>query len=175
MAISRLRKNRYIKCSFIIIACYLLASIGVNKVINPLYYFIKTEEHSLNYYEKDNSLYIDVTALKKSDQYLNIYISEIQPFGSVVYLYSDVDPKEKVYTLLSLDSNSINKSDLPSNKGTIFIRLNDLNKDGINISQITGSEKRKVDSFSMLKIFISCILLVTFWSFTRNLKKKYAM
>lgn len=163
------------KYCFIIIACYLAASIGVNRVINPSYYFAKSEEHVLNYYEENNCLYIDITNLKSSDRYLNIYISEIQRFGSVVYLYADKDSKERIYTLLCKESNSIKKSELPANEGVIYIRLNDLDKDGVKISQITGSEKKQVDLFSMLKIFISFVLLVTFWNFLRDLKKKYAM
>lgn len=175
MMISRLQKNKQIKCCCVIIVCYLLASFGVNRVINPLYYLDKSEEHPLNYHEENNSLYIDITGLETSDQYLNIYISEIRQFGCAAYLYPDIDSEEKLYTLLCKEANSIKKTQLPSNKGTIYIRVNDLTKDGVKISRITGSAKRKVDLFSMLKIFISFILLATIWTFVRNLKKKYAM
>lgn len=173
--ISRLQKNKYIKCCFIIIVCYLLASIGVNGIINPSYYFKKSEEYVLNYYEDNNCLYIDITRLETADQYLNINISELQRFGSVVYLYTDVDSKERIYTLLCKGSNSIKKSQFPLNTNMVYIKISDLAKDGVKICQITASSERQVDCFSMLKVFFSFILLATIWCFIGNLKKKYTM
>lgn len=175
MRISKSLNKKIIRFFFVIICCYLIASAGVNQVVMPLYYFTRSQEHPLKYYEENNCLYIDVGAMEVKDQFLNVYVSNMQGFGSAVYLYTSINKDEKVYTLLCSGSNSIKKSNLPVNEGTIYMRLNDLDKDSVEISKITASEKRQVDTFSMLKVFFSFILLVLFGIFVSSLKKRYTM
>lgn len=174
MKISGKLKNKYFKGAIIIVVCYLLASMGVNKVANPKYYFTEYSGHPIGSYEENDRLYIDVSKLSDTDQFLNIYIEELQKFGSMTYLYSGTNDKERVYVLLCKGNNSIRKSDLPLNEGSIYIRIDDMNNEGIEISQITGSESPYVHTFPMLKVFICFMLLSIFWQFMNYLKGKYA-
>lgn len=174
MKISEKLKNKYFKGAIIIVVCYILASKGVNNVVNPKCYFMDYSSHSIGFYEENNRLYIDVSQLTDSDYFLNIYIEKLQKFGSTIYLYSGTNDKERVYTLLCNGNNPIRKSDLPLNKGSIYIRMDDINNEGMEISQITGSENPYVHVFPMLKVFISFLMLSIFWQFMNYLKGKYA-
>lgn len=174
MKISKVLKNKYLRYFFTVICCYLVASVGVNKIVNPILYFTTGDEYQLDYYDENNCLYINVKNLEDSD-FFNIYVSDLQYFGSVAYIYSDTNSDEKMYTLLCKGANSIKGADLPSNEGIVYIRVNDLKKYEVTISQITGSERRILDKFSMIKVLISSLLLVIFWRYMRFLKKKYTM
>lgn len=167
-------KNKYFKGAIIIVACYLLASMGVNKVANPKHYFTEYSSHPIGSYEENNRLYIDVSQLTDSDRFLNIHIDGLQKFGAMTYLYSGTNDKERVYALLCSGNNSIRKSELPLDESSIYIRIDDINNEGIEISQITGSENPYVHTFPMLKVFICFMMLSIFWQFMNYLKGKYA-
>ena len=167
------RNNSIVKWILIVVICYLLASVGVNQVVNPFYYFHEEQTVELPLQTDEDAVSIDVSAYEEG--FLTIKVEDMNTFSVSVkarITYKNGEKEEKTIEI----GNVINCYKIQKlGEGIIQITIPQaaLKDAGIQISDIEWSPKRQVNTLQMILVFISFFCLVAFYNFMQFIKKKY--
>lgn len=171
------KRNRAIfRWIMIAVICYLLASAGVNRVINPYYYFHTGHGSELPVSSDDEYVMIDLSAHADAEGFLTIAVEEMNTFSISVkarLIYETGETEEKTIDI----GEVINCYKLQSwGEGIVQIAIpkNALKDAELQIGSAEWSQKRQVNTVQMLQVFISFLCLVIFYSFVQEIRKKYA-
>ena len=173
--ISKIGNSNFVKWTFIILVCYLLASIGVNGVFNPYYYINPGEKVELETLDKDGYIVINTDSVNEENGYLNIVVDDMNAFQTVVNTVYNYESENTTGDVLYLGKgiNSGEFSDMQK-ISNIAILQKELSDAELVIDSVYWSRQKQVNTWKMLEITISFIALVAFYRFMTWIKNKYA-
>lgn len=154
---------------FYFILSYLIATWGVNQVINPLAY------------ARQLSAQVIAVPFDSRENYLRITNNDITNYP---YLLLDISDSNQYFQRLSIqttDSDTLsavfckgmNCLDMRAYEDTLSIPQSELAKYGIVINTILVSDRPYVDVHKTIILFISFILFSLFWEMVQSIKKRY--
>lgn len=157
---------------FYVIVCYLLASWGVNGVINPMHYFREAVMYKEEIFptEDEKYLMIDLADKYESREYLSFLVSESDNIFFDIVLIASVEEPQKVIVEVH---QGINTLKIPEGAGSIRVLRDTITQNGAVLNSYMLSEYRNVDSMKMMEIMISMLLLFGFWEAVQYIRKRY--
>lgn len=167
------RNKSIIKWILIVVICYLLASVGVNQVVNPFYYFHEEQTVELPLQTDEDAVNVDVSAYEEG--FLTIKAENMNTFSVSVkarITYKNGETEEKIIDI----GNVINCYKIQKlGEGIIQITIpqTPIEDAESRICSVEWSQKRQVNTLQMILVFISLFGLVTFYNFMQFIKKKY--
>ena len=167
------RNNSIVKWILIVVICYLLASVGVNQVVNPFYYFHEEQTVELPLQTDEDAVSIDVSAYEEG--FLTIKVEDMNTFSVSVkarITYKNGETGEKTIDIGNV-INCYKIQELGVGIIQIIIPQTAIEDAEIQISDIEWSQKRQVNTLQMILVFISFFCLVAFYNFMQFIKKKY--
>lgn len=162
-------------------AAYLLASWGVNGVLNPMHYIHSTtmQRHVLKIQEDAERFHIELPQdLGKEASFLSFEVTDAQRYAFVLPLTGNAsDGEAGPYSVdVWKGWNAIDLERLQDqsiwNKITIPKILPESGE--IMLDTVILSKYRKMDTKKMLYIFVSFLFLAAFWESVWWIKERYA-
>lgn len=171
------KKNKAIIRWIVIVAvCYLLASAGVNQVINPYYYFHREQAVELSVSFDEAYMYIDLFNYSDKGGFLTISVEDMNTFSVGVkarIVYENEETEEKTINIGNV-INCYNLQRYGDGVKQIVIPQESLKEADMQIGAVVWSQHRQVNTLQMVLVFFSFLCLVVFYSFMQWIKKKYA-
>lgn len=154
--------------------CYLIASWGVNGVINPVHYYKNEVMQSIEITAiwQDDVLMIDLTEYQEKFEYLSFIVLASEGFVWDITLDCSGEVERIITEAVHQGLNSLQ---LPVEECSyIKIPIDVLEKNGAVLQNFVLSEYRKVDTLKMIEICLSLLLLLVFWECVQWIKDRYA-
>ena len=167
------RNNSIVKWILIVVICYLLASVGVNQVVNPFYYFHEEQTVELPLQTDEDAVSIDVSAYEEG--FLSIKVEDMNTFSVSVkarITYKNGETEEKTIEIGNV-INCYKIQELGEGIIQITIPQTAIEDAEIQIGSVEWSQKRQVNTLQMILVFISFFCLAAFYNFMQFIKKKY--
>lgn len=158
-----------------VIICYLLASWGVNGVINPIHYYrnLVMQEKLIELPLNDKGLQLEWKGDAENFNYVSFEVTDAKNFYNdiLVNVYSDDELLQSVTVKLYKGLNSL---EIQENSTSISISSEVIEKNQLEISNFVLSEYRKVDTGKMIETFFSMLFLLIIWECIQYIKNRYA-
>lgn len=154
---------------FYFILSYLIATWGVNQVINPLVYAGQLSAHTI------------AVPLESSKDYLRLTNNDAVHYPYLLFDISDSNQYFQRLSIRTADSDTfsaefckgMNCLDMRAYGDTILMLRSEIEKYGIAINSISASDKPYVDVHRTITLFISFTLFSLFWEMVQSIKKRY--
>lgn len=185
--IGKMRTGAALKLLEYMIAAYLLASWGVNGVINPLHYFRNAamQTKALELSECADGIVIempqDTTDTNINDTntgFLSFRIAAADDYSFYLTLLGCTDAGETKETGVKAQKgwNSVDIGKLQGGAAwkKIIVPKNAAGTEGIRLESVCFSKYRRTDTGRMCYIFVSILFLAALWECVWWIKKKYA-
>lgn len=168
-------QNMVKKCIFYVVFSYLVASWGVNGVINPVHYYrnFAVQEQQLEASLDDTGLLVKWNQVDGGFKYLSFEVMDAKNFYNdiLVNLYSGDELLECVSVEVYKGLNSL---EIQENTTSISITSDVIQKNQLIMSGFTISEYKKVDTWKMTEVVFSMLFLIVIWECIQYIKKRYA-
>ena len=155
-----------------IIICYLLASWGVNGVINPIHYYrnIIMHEEEIIPVREGNNIILDCSESREPFEYLSFRVTDsYNIFFDIKVNTSAKDAAEMVVGV----HQGLNTIKIPDDTGVVMISADTMDENGVLWDAFVLSDHRKVDSAKMMEILVSMLLLLALWEGVQYIKNRY--
>ena len=176
MKISKIKNNQFVKWCVVFLVCYLLASVGVNGVINPYYYVNSGDKEELEIIKGEEYQMIDLTLAGFGEGYLNIKIDDMNTFQQTVNVIANFGTEDPINEKLELFEgiNSYKLSDLADNVGNLAISQRELTEIEVVLDSVFWSAQKQVDILKTVEIMASFLSIAVFYMSMMWIKNKYA-
>ena len=176
MKMLKTEKNNWLKWTIIMLICYLLASYGVNGIVNPAAYFKQAMQEEVNIIYEEDVVFIKLPEDKGKYNYLNIELQDINMFETAVEVVFEYPGTKKLQKELVLCNrkNSFALQELGEDMIGISFEKTDLDKYDIILKKALLSEEKQPDTLKMLEIWISFLGITGVYVFMQWIKKRYA-
>lgn len=178
MRILKLKGNYMnpVKWLIYIIVSYLLASWGVNGVVNPVHY-VRAASMQVTELEAEEtadgvSIALPETGLEGGVLVFEITASKDYKFKLKVVGVPEAGEHETMTIEACRGTNSVNLID--NSWVSVLIPVDSVKQQEIDIDDVRLSEYRSVSLGRMLYIFAVFLLMLTFWEAVQWVKKRYA-
>lgn len=157
------------------VSIYLLASWGVNQVINPLIY-VKSAimyKKPLNISDRDG----DILIAFEEENFLSFCIVESDKYSFDLRItgYSEDEAAQERIIHVFKGWNTLDLRKLKKDQWKkIAVPEQTVEQNGLLLEHAELSEYPNVDLFRMLSVYLSFFALVIFWEGIRWIKRKYA-
>lgn len=168
------RRNKIV---IYLIVGYLIATWGVNHILNPVVYFqniFAREAYSANVVTDEGGVTIELPKSAEQYPYLSFTMSDSDDYTVNVQKREDVGENKGEKEEYTLD-RGLNCMKIDS-QGCTDIRISGegYSKKHVVIEQICQTPYPKVNLWKTLDILISYVVLVVFWESTQYIKRRYA-
>lgn len=156
---------------------YLIATGGVNHIINPVVYFqniFSQEKYSVDIITEEQGLILQLPKSTWEYPYLSFEVVSTDKYtlNVGVEYYSETQEKEKSEYRIE---KGINKLKLENKEyTTVIFEKKALENNNVVIRDVVQTGFPKVNLWKTVEIFFSFLLLAIFWEGTRYIKKRYA-
>lgn len=168
-------KNWGRKSLLYVVICYLLASWGVNGVINPMHYYRQfvMEEKAIDYISENKNIILEWNEDREEYRYISFEVLDAKNLYNDIWvdIYSDDEllRRESIELHKGLNSLAIEDESV-----YVSVSSDEITKNQLIIKEFVLSMYRKVDTWNMVEIFISMIFLLTIWECIQLIKNRYA-
>lgn len=171
----KIGKRRMFKWAVYLLAAYLLASWGVNGVVNPMHYFNRAQRNMLHVEKKEDGLVIELPADSKSgSSYLSFWVTQAKEYSSRLKL-SGYPAQGGMQEMEIPLWKGWNVAELGAYEWDhILIRKDEMEQKELVIEEVGWSARRIPDTERMLSVFVSFVLMAAFWECVCWVKDRYA-
>lgn len=168
-------KNFLKKSLLYIVICYLLASWGVNGVVNPMHYYrnFTMQEKSIDLLIDNQGIVVEWQENQDKFGYISFEVMDAKNFynDTLVNVYSgDELLKSEVVEL----HKGLNSLEIQEKSTYVSISSDVVVKNQLILNDFVLSEYRKIDTWKMVEIFFSMIFLLIIWECIQFVKNRYA-
>lgn len=180
MLIKKSRKHILLRWAVYLISAYILASIGVCRMVNPIQNLksMSARTEKINLSKQQGNIVIEQPVGLEGADFLSFQIEESEnySFELILLVYSqEGEEKEKIIHVWK-GWNSLDTSDfLPEGKvwTKIVIPQSVVESEKIFMGSVELSDCKKFDNRRMLYVFLSFLILAAFWESVCWVKGQY--
>ena len=160
------------KCIFYVVFSYLVASWGVNGVINPVHYYnaATMDEKEIVPSDEKEFWVLDTGKSKEQVRYLSFEILDAKN------RYFDIKVGESDEELIKQNVEvhvGFNTIRISENRSSVYIGKNEIIANNAIINSYVLSEFPKMDLAKTIEIMFSIMFLLSFWEEIRYIRDKY--
>lgn len=170
------RKNRrkaVRKWSGYFVAAYVIASWGVNGIVNPIHYLRQTvmQEQTVRFVEETHGWALEKPQNGEGMNYLSFQVKDAKTYAAKVQLlvYAKTGEARTIYVKLWRGLNSIDLQLWEK----VVVPQTQVASTGIVLEDVVLSEYRQVDTGRMVSVMASFLLLLAFWEGVWWMKGRY--
>lgn len=178
MTTLKIKSNRWVRWGIIAAVCYLLASAGVNGVIDPRWYIESDAGTEAKIRREEGWMIIDVPESFSREGYLNLKVKDMDYFRTdlnVLYNCGIEDPDSAEGSInICRGINSFPVPDRKEGVRNLAFSEQELYRLGIVLESARWSADRQVDRAKMLEIAASFLCMAAFYRFCTWIRRRYA-